>query len=226
MQANPQQSTWKLNVQGVILNLQEPTIVAGDAIEKAGFDKSKSWIIVLRVAGQPKREIDQDYTIDLRTPGIEKIRLTPKEVNNGDGSKPLRMFALLEADHAFLDGLGLRWETVVEPAEQNPAQARRWLLIHGYPVPAGYTVNATLLALEIPTTYPGAQIDMFYTSPPLRLITGNPIPSTQVSATIQGAHFNGWSRHRGPGAPWDPDADNVATHLALVDSAIAKEAGE
>lgn len=212
---------WKLNVQGVLLTVPYPTIVVRQAITDAGFDATKPWIIVLRVHGEPKREVGLDDIIDLRTPGIEKLRLTPREVNNGEGaSTPLRMFALLPSDDRFLGGTGLHWETRIE---NTPTGQRRWLLIHGYPLPAGYTTQRTLLALEIPLTYPGAQIDMFYTYPALVLKTGLPIPSTQVSATIGNDTFNGWSRHRGMQSAWDPQTDNVATHLALVESAMLKE---
>lgn len=211
---------WKLNVQGVVLTLDESSIVVRTAIKDAGFDPTKNWIVVLRVRDQPKREVGLDEVIDLRTPGIEKLRLTPKEVNNGEAAvKPRRQFALLEVDERFLNGLGLWWETVID-AE------RRWLLIHDYPVPKGYTVSRTLLALEIPLTYPGAQIDMFYTRPPLALKTGRAIDRTQVSANIHGQPFNGWSRHRGELSKWNPATDNVSTHLALVESALAKEVGE
>jgi hypothetical protein len=211
---------WKLNVQGVLLTLNESSIVVRTAIKDAGFDPTKNWIIVLRVRDQPKREVGLDEVIDLRTPGIEKLRLTPKEVNNGEAAvKPRRQFALLEVDERFLNGLGLWWETVVDAN-------RRWLLVHDYPVPKGYTVSRTLLALEIPLTYPGAQIDMFYTHPPLALKAGRAIDRTQVSANIYGKAFNGWSRHRGELSQWNPSTDNVATHLALVESALAKEVGE
>lgn len=211
---------WKLNVQGVLLLVHEPMITVRQAIKDAGFDPTKNWIIVLRVRGQPKREVGLDYVIDLRTPGIEKLRLTPREVNNGEAvPKPRREFQLLDADQRFLDGSGLSWETVVD-------QKRRWLLIYGYPLPPGFTTERTLLALEIPLTYPSAQIDMFYTRPPLALKSGRPIDRTQVSAVILGLPFNGWSRHRGKQSPWNPDSDNVATHLALVESAIMKEIGE
>ena len=212
--------TWKLNVQGVLLTLDESSIVVRAAVQKAGFDPTKNWIIVLRVRDQPKREVGLDEVIDLRTPGIEKLRLTPKEVNNGEAAvKPRRQFALLDVDLHFLNGLGLWWETVIDAG-------RRWLLIHDYPVPHGYTTSRTLLALEIPLTYPGAQIDMFYTHPPLALKTGRAIDRTQVSASIQGQPFNGWSRHRGELSKWNPATDNVSTHLALVESALAKEVGE
>lgn len=216
--------TWKLNVQGVVLTIHHPTIEVKQAIQDAGFDPKKDWIIVLRVKGEPRREVGSDFVVDLRTPGIEKIRLTPRNVDNGEApSAPRREFDLLDKDVHFLDGLNLRWETVLDGVGQ---QQRRWLLIHGYQVPGGFTEKATLLALEIPKTYPMAQIDMFYTSPPLALTSGRAIPSTQVSAVIKGVHFNGWSRHRGNQNQWNPETDNVSTHLALVESAMAKEAGE
>ena len=216
---------WRLNVQGVTLVVHEPTIVVRDAIRAAGFDPRQDWIAILRVKGAPKQEVGLDFVIDLRTHGIEKLRLTPREVINGEGSTgPRRMFALLEVDERFLNGLGLRWETVIDGASRG--QARRWLLIHDYPLPQGFTAERTLLALEIPPTYPNAQIDMFYTNPPLALATGRPIDRTQVSARIAGVDFNGWSRHRGPQSQWDPASDNVMTHLALVESAMAKEVSE
>ncbi|MDN3563722.1 multiubiquitin domain-containing protein [Paeniroseomonas aquatica] len=211
---------WTLNIQGVEINSATPTILVSDALTRAGFDATQSWHIFLRVKGQAKREVQITDHIDLRTPGIEKIRLTPKEVNNGEAlPAPRRDFALLDADDDYLDRLGLRWETVEDAG-------RRWLLIRRYPVPAGYTAERTTLALEIPPTYPGAQIDMFYTDPPLALASGRAIECTHIAATIGGVPFNGWSRHRGLGSPWNPAADNVSTHLALVESALAKEVGE
>jgi hypothetical protein len=210
---------WKLNVQGVILDLTQSTIAVSEAMTKAGFDIKARWYIFLKVEGQPKKEVTLDYVVDLRTPGIEKIRLTPRGIDNGEGAPPLRRdFALLERDEIYLNDLGLRWETVVDVQ-------RRWLLIHDYPVLAGYTFDKTCLALEIPLTYPGAQIDMFYAYPPLALKSGRAIDRTQVRATILGLEFHGWSRHRNASAPWDAAHDCVATHLALVESAIAKEVG-
>lgn len=222
---NTRPCVWKLNVQGVLLKLSHPSIVVRQAIEDAGFDPNKPWIIVLRVHGEPKREVDLNYVIDLCLPGVEKLRLIPKDVNNGEApSAPRRLFDLLVPDEHFLNNLSLRWETIIETVAPN--QQRRWLLVHNYPVPAGFTVDYTVLALEIPPTYPGAQIYGFYTNPPLALKSGRTIPSTQLSAEILGVTFNGWSRHRGRQFPWNPTIDNVATHMALVDAAMAKEVGE
>lgn len=211
---------WKLNVQGVTIESVTPTIVVSDAMTRAGFDVALSWHIFFKVVGQAKREVALSDVIDLRTPGIEKLRLTPKEVNNGEAPPaPRRDFALLDGDEAYLEGLGYKWETV------NDA-GRRWLVIDGYAVPEGFTVATTRLALEIPPTYPAAQIDMFYTCPPLALTSGRAIECTNIPATIFGVAYNGWSRHRGPGSEWNPSRDNVVTHLALVESAMSKEVGE
>jgi E2/UBC family protein E/multiubiquitin len=210
---------WKLNVQGVVLTLHKPTIVVRNALTEAGFNPDQGWQIFLIVKGQPKKAVTLTDTVDLRTPGIEKLRLTPTGVHNGEAAvTPRRQFDLLEVDETHLNSLGCFWETVIDAN-------RRWLLIHNYPVPTGYTTQFVLLALEIPPTYPGAQIDMFYTSPKLALTSGRPIDRTQVSAVIGGTPFNGWSRHRGPQAPWNSASDNVMTHLALVESVIALEVG-
>lgn len=210
---------WTLNVQGVRLDVDAPTITVRDALSQAGFDPNQGWLIFLKVSGGPKEAVELSTTIDLTRPGIEKLRLTPREVNNGEAAPaPRRAFALLDADETYLQLLGQAWETVIDAN-------RRWLLIRDYPLPGGYTTDRTTLALEIPNTYPSAQIDMFYTYPPASLASGRAIDRTQVRAVIGGCEYHGWSRHRGPASPWNPATDNVVTHLALVESALAKEVG-
>lgn len=214
-------ATWKLNVHGVVIDVATSKISAREAIEQAGFDPDKAWHIFFKVVGEMKREVELDTILDLETPGIEKLRLLPKNVDNGEAlAVPRRDFDLLDEDATYLQQLGLIWETLVE------ADSRRWLLLHNYPVPAGYTVTATLLALEVPPAYPGAQIYGFYAYPPLALASGSEIASTQMRGMIRNNEFHGWSRNRGQGAPWNAEKDNVVTQLALVEAALAKEVGE
>lgn len=133
---------WKLNVHGVVIEAATPTITADAAMAQAGFDITKPWHIYFKVAGAPKREVQLDTVLDLETPRIEKLRLSPRDVGNGEAPPaPRRDFALLDADSEYLDRLKLRWETIEEDDQ------RRWLVIHNYPVPAGYAVSRTLLAL-------------------------------------------------------------------------------
>jgi hypothetical protein len=218
--AHPHQG-WKLKVQGVTLEYDHPEVKVADAMTQAGFDPTKAWHIYLIVHGQPKKEVSVDYIVDLRTPGIEKIRLMQRNVDNGEGQQPAarRVFKLLAADHQYLDGLALRWETVLEGE-------RRWLLIHDYPLPGGYSQQKATLALDIPKDYPASQIDMFHFAPFVSRTNGVAIPSTQVRATIGGVEYQGWSRHRNATSAWDSAVDNVRTHLALVETCLAKELGE
>lgn len=208
---------WLLNVQGVKIESKNPTILTKDALEQAGFDTVAEWQIFLKLKGEPKEKITMETVVDLTRPGIEKIRLTPKEVNNGSVSTELRReFDLLTGDIAFLDKNHGHWETIV-------AGRRRWILVHDYPLPEGYTVSSMVLAMDVPSTYPKAQMDMFYTNPPLALSSGRAIAAAQVHEQIDGAVFGRWSRHRGPGSKWNPNTDSVVTHLALVEGALMKE---
>jgi hypothetical protein len=211
---------WKLNVQGVLLEIDTPTIIVRDAVVMAGLNPNESWHIYFKVAGQEKQEKNLDDIIDLRTHGIEKLRLTPKDVANGEAAlPPRRLFSLLPVDEQRLDQLGLRWETCLN------AENRRWLVIHNYQLSEGYTPQIVRLALEVPPGYPNSQIDMFYFHPAVSLTSGVVIPCVQVTAVVDGDTFQGWSRHRTT-TPWNPATDNVITQLALVEGCLHKEIGE
>ncbi|HEY0974641.1 MAG TPA: multiubiquitin domain-containing protein [Solimonas sp.] len=210
---------WTLNVQGVDLIYHVPTVVARQAIEKAGFDLAVAYHIKLKVRGQPPKDIQLDDVVDLRMDGIEKIRLTRKDIHNGEAPKTLRRnFTLLDVDQGHLDSTCKAWETVIDGG-------RRWLLIHHYQLPDGYQRQNHTLALEIPSDYPKAEIDMFHFWPPAQLLSGRSIDRTQIRNTICGVEYHGWSRHRGADK-WSPTRDNVITHLALVESALLKEIDE
>jgi hypothetical protein len=204
---------WKLDVQGVKIESRRPIIIARDAIKQAGFDPDAGWIVVLKVSGEPKKEIELSTPIDLKHPGIEKLRLTPRQINNGEAQTPRRTdFALLPGDEEHLNRIGLLWETRLD-------NGRRWLVIHAYSLPAGYSHRSADIAIEIPTTYPTAQLDMFYCHPHLALASGGAIPQTQTNEAIFGTSFQRWSRHR----QWDSARDTLATHLTLVDASLQRE---
>lgn len=209
----PRPESWKLNVQGVVIQSPHPAIVVRDALKLAGFDPDAGWIIVLKVTGEKRKEVDVNAKIDLTHPGIEKLRLTPRQINNGEAVTPRRReFALLGKDEAHLERLGITWEAVIDGA-------RRWLILPAYLLPTGYSAAVVDVAIEIPGGYPGAQLDMFYCHPPLALVSGKEIPQTQHNETILGRPFQRWSRHR----DWDCGRDSLATHLALVDESLSRE---
>lgn len=206
---------WVLDVQGVKIKSDEPTIVVRDALAKANIDLTQHWTIVLKVQGKEPQQMELDSVVDLTTPGIERLRLFPKQIDNGEAPVALRRdFQLLPKDAAYLDCRGYKWEAIGE--------GRRWLVIRDYPLPVGYTAAHTDLAIEIPSMYPMAEIDMFYCYPDAALVNGATIDRTESREHVQGISFQRWSRHRPPNT-WSPEKDSVITHLALVEESLLRE---
>ena len=214
----PETTVWTLNVQGVSVQSETPKISVREALLKAGFDSDKNWIIVLKDA-DGKIQLGIDDEIDLSKEGIEKLRLTPQEINNGDNAPTLGVepaFALLPSDDEGFQRRGFVPRRVVEGG-------RRWLIFDAYPLPMGLVPQAVAVALEIPPSYPRAEIDMFYCHPAVQRDDGRAIPQTEATETIEGRTYQRWSRHRGAQSQWDAKTDTVLTHLTLVDGALAVE---
>lgn len=208
--------TWKLDVHGEVTEWDRPDVVVLDAMLAAGKDVSRPYTIVFKTKSGD-RQVRLDDVLNLDEPGIERLWLRPKQVNNGDVSAARRRdFSLLAKDSAFLDQLGYEWDTIDD--------GRRWIVVRNYPLPSGYQVQCCALALDIPAGYPTSEIDMFYCDPPLRLPAGNEPACADVRQRIEGRDYQRWSRHRDPGT-WSSD-DCVATHFGLVDLAISGEVGQ
>ncbi len=126
-----------------------------------------------------------------------------------------RQFLLPQRDREFLEACGFAWETIADAGGQ-------WLLVHDFPVPAGFNTEKVIAALMIAPGYPDAQIDMVYFYPPLARADGKAVnaPSAQQ---LDGKIFQRWSRHRTTQNPWMPGEDDVSTHLALVAGWLEKE---
>lgn len=208
---------WKLEVQGEQTEWEHPLVLVRDAIVKAGFDPSKAWTIKFKVKGEAIRDVQQTDTIDLSQPGVERLRVRPSHVDNGDSSKGARRdFSLLETDVAFLTASGFEWQTIID--------GHRWLIVDNYLLPPGYNVSTCRLAVGMPSDYPTAQLDMFFCDPALTANGAAP-PNTEVRQVINGVSFQRWSRHRGAGSAWLPGVDNLASHFALIEQAIGREVG-
>ncbi len=207
---------WKLNVQGKEYIFNTPVINVRDAVVRAGLNPDQAWYIFFKVEGHPKEEKSINDCIDLTAPGIEKLRLTPRNVENGEVLPSLRYeFGLLDKDEKYLNDMEYRWETCV-------LNQSRWLVINDYLLPEGYNQTSVQLALLIPEGYPMSLLDMFYVFPPLKLSNGSEIPATQITAVIDENTFQGWSRHR----PWDPTTDTVISQLAMANGCLLKEVGQ
>ena len=212
--------SWKLNVQGVLLTLTTPLIAVQDALTQAGFDPNAGWIAILKRKGEAKLQVALTDEIDLRLPGIEKLRLTPAQINNGEApTAPHRSFRLLDKDETYLRERGLFWEAFQE-------DGRRWLILRNFVLPEGYNQSLVDIAVDVPLHYPRAEIDMFHCFPHLTLKAGSVIGETSGRTNIQGQVFQQWSRHLNGQTRWNPTTDSVMTHVAVIEEALLKEVGK
>ena len=126
-----------------------------------------------------------------------------------------RQFLLPQRDREYLDARGFVWETIIGAGGQ-------WLIVHDFPVPAGYNSESVIAALMIAPGYPDAQIDMVYFYTPLVRTDGRAI-NTLADQPLDGKIYQRWSRHRTGQNPWRPGEDDVSTHLLLVEGWLEKE---
>jgi len=127
------------------------------------------------------------------------------------------MFTLPQEDQDYLKLQGWQWETIGSGNQQ-------WLLIHNWPLPAGFSTKHTDLALLITQGYPTAPLDMAYFNPDLVLEGGRSFPpNTRLSATpIDGKNYQRWSKHRQAGTnEWRPGIDSIRTHLLFITAFLA-----
>jgi len=126
-----------------------------------------------------------------------------------------REFELPSTDVEFLVQTKKEWETVNENGVMR-------VIIHGYSVPAEYTVESVSLNFRIENSYPDTQIDMVYFYPHLIRKDGKQIGAISADA-FDSKSWQRWSRHRTAANPWRPGVDNIETQLLLVDEWVKRE---
>ncbi|WBO22718.1 E2/UBC family protein [Sphingomonas abietis] len=114
-----------------------------------------------------------------------------------------REFDLGPDDIRTLEALGYRWETI----KQGPSL---WLILHDFPIPAGYNISVARVAIRL-DTYPSGMIDMAYFFPPLSRLDGRQI-NNLTPFPLDGATYQQWSRHYA----WTAGKDSLATHIRKV----------
>jgi hypothetical protein len=93
------------------------------------------------------------------------------------------------------------------------------LIIHAYPLPAGWTKDTTQLLLKLPTSYPNGKPDMFWTDEDLLLAGGSVPHKGDVIEEIDGKKWRRFSWHL---KSWTPGRDDIHTFLAFVDRRLAQ----
>ena len=120
-------------------------------------------------------------------------------------SGPRHEFPLSADDTEYMDNTFPGWEAVSEG----------YILIPHFPLPGGYTVAETTVAIQIPPGYPATPLDMVYFYPAVLRADGVGIPATEALQPIDGNMFQRWSRHYRP-ETWMPNEDNLATHILAI----------
>jgi hypothetical protein len=214
----PPARRYRIRIQKTFYTVTTPVLTGRELLDLAGKTPETHNLYQI-IRGQQPSPVAPDAKVDLRTPGIERFTLVPRDPTEGlvvaTEVDARRDFALGETDRDYLDTLGLAWETVKEGSQL-------WLLLPNWVLPDGYNVRTATLALRIPEAYPDTQIDMVYFSPALSRADGVAIRQL-TPITILGQPYQQWSRHRTPANPWKPGHDDVSTHLALVDDWLRRE---
>lgn len=127
-----------------------------------------------------------------------------------------RDFRLPSSDDAFLNSLGVAWETVQEGGVQ-------WVILRQYQLPTDYVPDMVDVVIQISAGYPDAALDMAYFFPPVRRADGRPIPNTEGRVTLLGLAWQQWSRHRTAANSWVHGEDDLASHIHYMDAWLAAE---
>ena len=159
--------------------------------------------------------VGPDEEVSFVAPGVERFMTIPNEVQEGDAAAQRLQFKLLPTDLDFLNGLGLRWEAVLDGQVMC-------VLIYDWPLPPGYNVEVADVHVRMTAGYPDAQIDMAYFAPALARRDGRPINGLS-GLQFDGRQWQQWSRHRNANSLWRIGEDNLSTHMQYVYAWLAAE---
>jgi hypothetical protein len=119
---------------------------------------------------------------------------------------------LPEIDHQFLAEKGIEFEI-----QQSGGDT--YVLIKNFKLPEAYSPTLCTLLLKLPPGYPASNPDMFWTTPGVRLKTGNYPIAADVHEIYVGIQWQRWSRHSNT---WRSGVDNLKSKLRSVQTELCK----
>ncbi len=191
-----------------------PKVTGRQILVLAGLNPEQT--MLNQKIGKRFEPVGLDKIVDLTACGVERFTTLPNEQSEGRPALR-RQFALPEEDVELLEGSELAWETISD-------DAGKWLLIRNIPLPEGLVQVPTSVAIQIPSGYPSAALDMAYFSPAVRRTDGGAIRRTEAHVQIEGVAWQRWSRHYTAEHPWKMGVYNVFTHYLLSLSWLDREA--
>jgi hypothetical protein len=121
---------------------------------------------------------------------------------------------LPEEDIEFLKAKGYQFTFTVE-------EKVGYLVIVDFPFPAAYAPRTAELLLRIVAGYPYSQLDMFWTTPDVKLAATNSYPErADVKEVYLGRSWQRWSRHSQ--VEWRAGIDCLETFLGAVSHELSR----
>lgn len=119
---------------------------------------------------------------------------------------------LPQEDRRYLSEQSYAAEALVQGSQKG-------LVLTKFPLPAGrYTSEVADILIVLPSGYPDAPPDMFFTDPWLKLVPSNRLPqSADQTFSFAGRKWQQWSRHNNS---WRPGVDGIRTMLRRIDCAL------
>lgn len=192
--------------------VEQEKISGKEIIELLGKDPQTHSVRMFSKGG--KVLVKNDEYVDLTECGVERFVIMPLECREGF-INDARIKQLQGEDKKFLDELDFQVEFLKEGNLD-------WLVIRDYQLPRGYNLEKTDVAIYIPSSYPVAQLDMIYFHPSLNRIDNKPIGALS-SKSIEGKNYQRWSRHRTTSNRWNPEVDNIESHLDMMMNCLVEE---
>lgn len=118
-----------------------------------------------------------------------------------------------EIDREFLSSKGLKFRAVRAGEEVH-------VIIDDFPFPDAYTPRTASLLIKLPAGYPSANLDMFWTNPVIRLVSGDMPQNCTDLQMINEVQWQQWSRHFA--TAWRQGVDNLQTFVATIRRELQK----
>lgn len=157
--------------------------------------------------------IKNDEKVDLTACGVERFVVEPLDCTEGFiNSLPLKR--LLAEDEKFLSSF-----LKVDYLKNGNSD---WIILRSLKLPKGFNVEVADAAILIPASYPIGGLDMIYFFPPLSRTDNKPIGAL-TNQIIEGKSYQRWSRHRVSENKWNPETDDIASHVDLMLNCLTEE---
>lgn len=199
----------KVNRQKYKVNSE--TITREEILKLVGKDPNTHRLRMFTKDGKIILKPNQE--IDLTKCGVE--RFVYEALDCTEGFLLEKVAIISEVDKVYLESL----ENKVEIIKHNNLN---WVVIRDLKIPTGYNLEKADVAVMIPPHYPTSRLDMIYFYPALRRTDGKQIGALS-SQPIEGKNYQRWSRHRTANNVWNPETDDIQSHLDLMFSCLEAE---